>query len=99
MKRNLKLLLYPAVTLLIPVLLWLCCHALGARSGDEALQQAERAVHRAALQCYALEGFYPTDLSYLQEHYGVTAQTDSYTVGYLYVADNLMPDITILPRN
>ena len=99
MRRTLKPLLYAVVTLLIPSLLWFSCRMLGIRSDDETLLKAEQAVRRAAVQCYALEGFYPTELSYLQEHYGVTAETQSYMVGYLYVADNLMPDITILPQN
>ena len=99
MRRTLKPLLYVAITLIIPLLLWFACRMLGTRSDGETLLKAEQAVRRAAVQCYALEGFYPTDLSYLQEHYGVTAETQSYAVGYLYVADNLMPDITILPQN
>ena len=99
MRRTLKPLLYVAITLLIPLLLWVFCRSLGARSDGETLQKAEQAVRRAAVQCYALEGFYPTELSYLQEHYGVAAETQSYWVGYIYIADNLMPDITILPRN
>lgn len=55
------------------------------------------AVRRGAVQCYAMEGAYPTDLDYLEEHYGVRVDTKKWVVDYRYVADNLTPDITVLP--
>ena len=52
---------------------------------------------RAAVQCYALEGAYPQDLSHLEERYGVSVDADRFRVDYIYIASNLMPDITIVP--
>lgn len=69
---------------------------VGGRADQEALALAERSIRRAAVQCYALEGFYPTDVGYLEAHYGVTVD-GAYWVDYQYVASNLMPDITVLP--
>ncbi|MFQ8758847.1 MAG: hypothetical protein ACLSAF_04740 [Intestinimonas sp.] len=56
-----------------------------------------RSVRRAAVQCYALEGAYPQDLSHLEERYGVSVDADRFRVDYIYIASNLMPDITIVP--
>jgi len=63
----------------------------------EEKQQLEDALHRAAVACYAVEGFYPPDLNYLETHYGIQINR-RYTVSYVPVAENLMPDITILEK-
>ena len=55
------------------------------------------AVRRAAVQCYAIEGAYPRSLEHLKERYGVTVNEKQWMVDYRYVADNLAPDITVLP--
>ena len=48
--------------------------------------------------CYALEGFYPPDLEYLKEHYGLTYDESSFVVEYQPVAGNIRPDVTILEK-
>ena len=79
------------------VVLFLLAGTLGARADQEALALAEESVRRAAVQCYALEGAYPQDLSHLEERYGVSVDADRFRVDYIYIASNLMPDITIVP--
>ena len=69
----------------------------GGQAGEER-QQLEDALRRAAVACYAAEGVYPPDLAYLQQHYGVQVNEKRYIVDYQPVADNLMPDITILEK-
>ena len=64
-------------------------------SGQE-LESLERAVRRSTVQCYALEGFYPESLSYLEEHYGLTYDEDKYVVSYEVSASNLMPSIDVI---
>jgi hypothetical protein len=51
------------------------------------------------VHCYAAEGIYPPDLEYLQENYGLQVDTDNFVVDYRPFASNLMPDITVLPKN
>ena len=94
LRRLLPLLL---LAVLIPLALLLASRGLGGRAGEEQLALAEQSIRRAAVQCYALEGFYPSDLEYLMAEYGVTVDESRYFVGYQYVASNLMPDITVLP--
>ena len=62
-------------------------------------QQLETALHRAAVACYAAEGFYPPDVSYLMDHYGLRYDTDAYWVHYELFASNLMPDITVIEKD
>lgn len=65
---------------------------------QEEQQQLEDVLHRAAVACYAVEGFYPPDLNYLEEHYGVQINHRRYIVSYVPVAENLMPDIIVLEK-
>lgn len=64
----------------------------------EDKRRLEDALHRAAVACYSVEGFYPPDLAYLEEHYGVQINRRQYAVSYVPVAENLMPDITVLEK-
>lgn len=64
----------------------------------EGKQQLEDALRRTAVACYACEGFYPPDVAYMVEHYGLKYDEESYTVRYVMIASNLMPDITVLER-
>ena len=65
----------------------------------EGKQQLETALRRTAVSCYAAEGFYPPDVTYLQEHYGLQFDEKSYVVHYERKASNWMPEITVLERS
>ncbi len=71
---------------------------LAGGHSQEEKHQLEDVLHRAAVACYSVEGFYPPDLAYLEEHYGVQINRHRYTVSYVAVAENLMPDITVLEK-
>ena len=66
--------------------------------GEEGRMQLEESIRRAAVTCYAVEGIYPPDLAYLQEHYGIQVNEDRYYVFYEVFGSNMMPDITVLER-
>ena len=67
-------------------------------SAAENLRMTEDSLRRAVVSCYALEGQYPSDITYLQEHYGLQIDMDRYRVHYEIFAENIMPDITVLER-
>lgn len=54
------------------------------------------ALRRDIAQCYAIEGFYPPDLSYLEEHYGLTYDTSAFYIDYSAFGSNLYPDVTVI---
>ncbi len=64
------------------------------KKGEESLR---RAVTRASVQCYAIEGRYPPSVEYLEENYGIHIDRDRYHVFYNGFASNVMPEITINP--
>ena len=66
---------------------------------DEAIESAQRAVKRAVITFYAVEGFYPPNIDVLIERYGLIIDLDRFAVHYNAFASNVMPHISIFPRN
>ena len=56
------------------------------------------AISRGITHCYATEGHYPESLEYLQEHYGITYDTNKYFVDYQVLGKNIFPDVTIIEK-
>lgn len=54
------------------------------------------ALQKDIAQCYAIEGFYPPDLDYLKDHYGLIYDTDIFTIDYAAFGSNIYPNVTIL---
>ena len=81
----------------------LLCFTIGVRNlsggkSQEDKQRLEDTLRRSAVACYAAEGIYPPDVTYLEEHYGVQIDRRRFTVSYSIFANNLMPDITVLEK-
>lgn len=78
--------------------LFLFLGGLSSISGTASTQEQrslEQAVRRSSVQCYALEGFYPESLQYLEDHYGLSYDKNKYVVSYEVTASNLMPSIDV----
>ena len=72
--------------------------AVGGASGkadSSAIATLEKAIKRAAIQCYAIEGFYPPDVTYLVDHYGIIIE-DKYIVEYKSFSGNNLPMIKVM---
>ena len=65
-----------------------------ARQEAEGL---ESSIRQSAVHCYAIEGFYPDSLDYLEQHYGLRYDRDKYIVSYEIIGSNLMPDVSVIP--
>ena len=72
--------------------------SVSARSDEEALRTLEQAVMRNVTYCYALEGSYPSSLSYLKENYGLFYDEEKFFIDYMPLGANIMPEITIIRR-
>ena len=72
-----------------------------APSESESAQMAESAeavktaIMEKALQCYVIEGSYPSDIEYLEENYGLIVNHKDFTIVYTAVAENLPPQIKV----
>lgn len=81
--------------------LWAFIAGLNSLSGITARQESEglrNSILRGAVHCYALEGFYPDSLAYLEDHYGLEYDKDKYLVSYEIIGSNLMPGVTVITR-
>ncbi|MBQ9644593.1 MAG: hypothetical protein IJV26_11215 [Lachnospiraceae bacterium] len=59
-------------------------------------ESIERAMERDITACYALEGMYPPDLTYIREHYGLTYPESRFYVDYRPIAANIRPDYAVI---
>jgi len=91
---------------LLPLLVLVCAmiifviaaNQVGNAQSTQETELLNRALTRSITQCYALEGAYPASLTYLEEHYGLTYNSDKYFIDYQYAGDNLKPTVTIIER-
>ena len=82
---------------LIVAFVFLVNNITGKGNGRE-LEIVRDAVKNAALTCYAVEGMYPADISYLREHYNLSYNEDKYVVYYQPFASNVIPSIKVVER-
>ena len=71
---------------------------MGTGNGDRQEQALNSAMERDIMHCYALEGFYPPSLEYMEEHYGLTYDKSAYIVDYQPVGNNIYPNYTIIKK-
>ena len=72
---------------------------ISSTSSKDQKQVLTDAVNKDIIHCYAIEGYYPPSLSYIEDHYGLTYDKDRYLVDYVPVGDNIMPSVTIVEIN
>ena len=76
--------------------------AVSRFSGNRAANQKEiltDALNRDVVHCYSVEGMYPPSLEYIEEHYGLSYDHERFIVDYESIANNLMPNITVIERS
>lgn len=57
------------------------------------------AINKDIVHCYAIEGYYPPSLSYIEDHYGLTYDRSKYIIDYETIGNNIYPDFTVLEKN
>ena len=94
-----KNILFSLVTFLCVIAIFIYATGeLSVRATSEGAIPLENAIHRASIQCYAIEGRYPSSVDYLVDHYGLQIDEKKYMVFYEGFASNIMPDITVSLR-
>lgn len=56
------------------------------------------ALNKDIVHCYAIEGYYPPNLQYIEEHYGLIYDKTKYLVDYESIGNNIMPNVTIVEK-
>lgn len=65
---------------------------------EESRAAIRDAVIRCAVECYAVEGAYPSSLEYLETHYGLIINHRDFIVTYDVFASNVLPTVRVLVR-
>ena len=66
------------------------------RNAAEQLSVTQQSVKKAVVNCYAIEGSYPPDIQYLEDHYGVTIDHSKYAVNYQVMGSNVLPYVEVV---
>ena len=94
--RNIKGIVFTVVLLCAVVFLFLYAANGAAQKADSSSTATlEKAIRKAAVQCYAIEGFYPPEVDYLIDHYGIIIDEKKYAISYISFTANNMPDIQV----
>lgn len=80
------------------VLVYLFFGDSGRDINEESTQAIQEAVRRSALQCYVVEGVYPSTLEYLEENYGLQVNREDFYIAYDAFASNLPPEVHVIRK-
>jgi hypothetical protein len=53
------------------------------------------AIDKAVSTCYAIEGTYPEDITYLEKHYGIVVDREKFIVEYSVIGANIKPSVFV----
>ena len=79
MKRDFKIISVLILIMLI-VYFYMAVDNAHKKSDEEGHRILSDAIIRSAVQCYAIEGFYPPGIEYLENNYGLLVDHDKYFV-------------------
>ena len=91
MKKNFKFIFVLSIIILIAYM-YIAVDNAQRKSDEESYKILSDAIIRSAVQCYAIEGFYPPDIEYLENNYGLLVDHNKYFVSYSVFASNIIPE-------
>lgn len=92
--------------LLLPTVLFAAVIAFAVISFGDASNSAEErqyaqtltVIEKAVTSCYAIEGRYPPNITYLKENYGVIIDESRFIVLYDVFASNIRPGVRLIVK-
>ena len=72
--------------------------AISSNNEKDERKILESALNKDVVHCYAIEGYYPPNLQYIKDHYGLTYDEDKFLVDYEPIGNNIMPNVTIVEK-
>jgi len=94
MKRKISLWIGLVVFVCLAVVAGAGIAGMRDRNGEQQLAVQKKAIERAAVLCYALEGFYPPKIEYLEEKYGLIVDRNRFFIVYRAFGSNIRPEIS-----
>lgn len=65
---------------------------------EKEIIRLQKALENAAVTCFSIEGFYPSNIDYLLENYGIVVDDDKYNVFYETQGANFKPRIIVFRK-
>lgn len=97
-QRILNRVIAAVLTVALAVGLWFAFVAVGDNIREQGELSLQSAILESAKQCCAIEGSYPSSLSYLENNYGLVINHDNYLVTYEVFAENVMPSVVVIAK-
>ena len=98
-KQNRKRIIIAIIAAVVAVVIVLCGVLFANRAlKEQGANSIQQAIISTAKQCAAIEGAYPSTLSYLEENYGLTVNHNDYIITYETFGSNIMPSVVVIPR-
>lgn len=97
---NMEIIMRSALAIIIGGLfayLILSMSGFGDTYDEKQTANIEQIIDKALVQCYALEGGYPSEVEYV-EKYGVIFDNEKYIYHYEWYGSNLRPMIAVIER-
>ena len=98
MRKNFKFIFVLSIIILIAYM-YIAVDNAQRKSDEESYKILSDAIIRSAVQCYAIEGFYPPDIEYLENNYGLLVDHNKYFVSYSVFASNIIPEVQVFLKN
>lgn len=95
-KRKMRRWLLPAARMALVVVLCLMLPRISRQIKENSRDAIRDAVLRSAMDCYTVEGAYPRNLEYLEQHYGLRLNHRDFIVSYEVFASNQPPSVLVL---
>jgi flagellar basal body-associated protein FliL len=98
-KRKRKRIICAVVaTCAVVVVLCIALNLVFTNAKEQGAASIRNTILDSAMQCAAIEGSFPTNLAYLEDHYDLRVNHDDYVVIYEVLASNTLPSVVVMPR-
>lgn len=97
-KKRKKRLMFALCFVVVLALGFFGFKAIDAGLKEQGQMSVRNAILNTAKQCCAIEGAYPSSLSYLEENYGLVVNHNDYVITYEVFAENVMPSVVVLVK-
>lgn len=95
MKKNKIQILSYFIFILFIIYLIIGVDSAKKNNDEERYSILKDAIYRSSVQCYAIEGYYPPNIEYLENNYGIVVDHNKYVINYSVFASNIMPEIEV----
>lgn len=95
LKKHLNSIVIILITIMVSCILIISFNNSSKSYEEAALRQVEDNINKAVVTCYSIEGFYPSNIDYLVDNYGLIINDNKVNVFYQALGSNIFPDIMV----